>query len=78
MNVNIPVAARAGFFTDPDHRIRYRGADVASRVLFPGGRDQYHGTAGLGFVPFSGVQFDFATNISSEIREFSISTVFRF
>jgi len=29
-------------------------------------------------VPFPGVQFDFATNISSEIREFSISTVFRF
>src|SRR2546427_5407023 len=75
---SIPIAARAGFFTDPDHRIRYRGADVTSRVLFPGGRDQYHGTAGLGFVPFPGVQFDFATNISSEIREFSISTVFRF
>ena len=75
---NVPVAARAGFFTDPDHRIRYRGPDVAYRLLFPGGRDQYHGTAGLGFVPFPGVQFDFAANISSQIREFSISTVFRF
>ena len=74
----IPIAARAGFYTNPDHRIRYTGPDVGQRLFFPGGRDQYHGTAGLGFVPFPGVQFDAAANVSREIREFSLSTVFRF
>lgn len=74
----IPVAARAGFYTDPDHRIRYTGLDRGERLLFPGGRDQYHATGGLGIVPFPGVQFDFATNISREVHEFSISTVLRF
>lgn len=74
----IPIAARAGFYTNPDHRIRYTGLDRGERLLFPGGRDQYHGTGGLGIVPFPGVQFDFATNVSREILEFSVSTVLRF
>ena len=74
----IPIGVRAGFYTNPDHRIRYTGPDIGERLLFPGGRDQYHGTAGVGIVPFPGVQFDAAVNVSREIREFSVSTVFRF
>lgn len=80
---DIPLAARAGFYTNPDHKIRYTGpptnADaVGERLLYAGGKDRYHGTAGLGIVPFPGFQLDFAGNYSKDIREFSVSTVFRF
>jgi long-subunit fatty acid transport protein len=74
----IPIAARAGFYTNPDHRIRYTGPVITNRLFFPGGQDQYHATAGVGIVPLPGVQFDAAANVSREIREFSLSTVFRF
>ena len=80
---DIPMAARAGFYTNPDHKIRYTGtprnaSEAADKVLYQGGKDRYHGTAGLGIVPFPGFQLDFAANYSADIREFSVSTVFRF
>ena len=80
---DIPLAARAGFYTDPDHKIRYTGGphdgtEAADRVLYQGGKDRYHGTVGLGVVPFPGFQLDFAGNYSKDLREFSVSTVFRF
>ena len=80
---DIPFAARAGFYTDPDHKIRYTGGphdvtEAADRTLYRGGKDRYHGTVGLGVVPIPGFQLDFAGNYSKDIREFSVSTVFRF
>jgi len=80
---DIPLAARGGFYTNPDHKIRYTGgqhdaSEAAERLLYAGGKDRYHGTAGLGVVPFPGFQIDFAGNYSKDIREFSVSTVFRF
>ena len=80
---DIPLAARAGFYTNPDHKIRYTGgqhdaSEAAERLLYTGGRDRYHGTVGFGVVPFPGFQIDFAGNYSKDIREFSVSTVFRF
>jgi long-subunit fatty acid transport protein len=80
---DMPLAARAGFYTNPDHKIRYTGgqhdaSEAAERLLYVGGKDRYHGTAGLGIVPFAGFQIDFAANYSKDIREFSVSTVFRF
>jgi long-chain fatty acid transport protein len=80
---DIPLAARGGFYTNPDHKIRYTGgqhdaSEAAERLLYAGGKDRYHGTAGLGIVPFPGFQIDFAGNYSKDIREFSVSTVFRF
>jgi long-subunit fatty acid transport protein len=80
---DIPFAARAGFYTDPDHKIRYTGGarnsdEQNERALYQGGKQRYHGTAGLGVVPFPGFQLDFAGNYSKDVREFSISTVFRF
>jgi hypothetical protein len=80
---DIPLAARAGFYTNPDHKIRYTGSprnasEAADKVLYQGGKDRYHGTAGLGIVPVPGFQLDFAGNYSADIREFSVSTVFRF
>ena len=79
----IPFAARAGFFTNPDHKIKYKGAarnasEAAEGLLYAGGKDRYHGTAGLGVVPFPGFQLDFAGNYSKDVLEFSVSTVFRF
>jgi long-subunit fatty acid transport protein len=80
---DIPFAARAGFYTNPDHKIRYTGGphdftEAFDRALYQAGKDQYHGTAGLGVVPFPGFQLDFAGNYAKDVREFSISTVFRF
>jgi long-subunit fatty acid transport protein len=80
---DMPLAARAGFYTNPDHKIRYIGgsrntSELGERLLYAGGKDRYHGTAGLGIVPFPGFQLDFAGNYSKDIREFSVSTVFRF
>src|SRR5262249_13533923 len=69
----IPVAARPGFYTNPDHKIRYTGpanttSALAEQLLYAGGKDRYHGTAGLGIVPFPGFQLDFAANYSKDIR----------
>jgi long-subunit fatty acid transport protein len=80
---NIPLAARGGFYTNPDHKIRYSGPldnvdAVGERLLYNGGKDRYQGTAGLGVVPFPGFQLDFASNYSKDILEFSVSSVFRF
>jgi long-chain fatty acid transport protein len=74
----IPVAVRAGFFTDPDHKIRFTGAAVNQRALFPGGKDQVHVTGGVGIVPIPSLQIDFAVNQSDTVQEFVISTVYRF
>jgi len=80
---DIPFAARAGFYTNPDHKIRYTGgphdtSEAFDRALYQPGKDRYHGTAGLGVVPLPGFQLDFAGNYSKDVREFSVSTVFRF
>ncbi len=80
---DVPLAARAGFYTNPDHKIRYTGTprnvdEVGERLLYAGGKDRYHGTAGIGIVPSPGFQIDFAGNYSKDVREFSVSTVFRF
>jgi long-chain fatty acid transport protein len=76
----IPFAIRAGFFTDPDHKIRFTGptADVFERSVFQGGKDQTHFTVGFGLVPLHGFQIDFATNQSDTVKEYVISTVYRF
>lgn len=80
---DIPFALRIGFYTDPDHKIRYIGATdnlngKFNSIVFPGGKDRNHYTAGLGFVPTQGFQIDFATNQSDSVKEYVISTVYRF
>jgi long-chain fatty acid transport protein len=79
----VPFAVRGGFYTDPDHKIRYTGgphdaSEAAERALFQKGNNNYHGTAGFGIVPIPGLQIDFAGNYSKDVSEISISTVFRF
>jgi hypothetical protein len=80
---NIPLAARGGFYTNPDHKIKYEGPStnaeaVGERLIYAGGKDRYQGTAGLGIVPFPGFQLDFAGNYGKDLLEFSVSSVFRF
>ncbi len=80
---NIPIALRVGYFSDPDHKIRYTGPvttqnQAFEKVLFPGGRDVNHFTGGFGIVPFRGLQIDFATSQSPTVKEYAISTVYRF
>ena len=75
--------SRGGFYTDPDHKIRYTGgphdaSEAGERALFQKGNNNYHGTAGFGIVPIPGFQIDFARNYSRDVSEISISTVFRF
>jgi long-chain fatty acid transport protein len=74
----IPVAVRAGFFTDPDHKIRFTGTENLQRARFPGGKDYVHVTGGVGIVPIPSLQIDFAVNQSDPVKEFVISTVYRF
>jgi long-chain fatty acid transport protein len=80
---NIPLAARGGFYTNPDHKIKYEGplnnaSAVGERLIYAGGKDRYQGTAGLGIVPFPGFQLDFAGNYGKDLLEFSVSSVLRF
>ena len=79
-----PLARPGGFYTNPDHKIKYEGpptnAEAAGeRLIYAGGKDRYQGTAGLGIVPFPGFQLDFAGNYGKDLLEvFRIVRVFRF
>jgi long-subunit fatty acid transport protein len=75
---SIPLAIRGGIFRDPDHRIRFNGPDPDIRLLFPEGDDEIHITFGGGIVPKDNFQIDVAGNISENIKEFIISSVYRF
>ncbi len=41
-----PLALRAGYYFDPAHDIKYTGADSTSKVIYTGGEDVNHFTAG--------------------------------
>ena len=69
------------FFDCSFERVDASAADFTEafdRALYQAGKDRYHGTAGLGVVPFPGFQLDFAGNYSKDVKEVSVSTVFRF
>ena len=42
-----PLALRAGYYFDPAHDIKYNGVDSTSQVIYPGGEDVQHLTAGV-------------------------------
>jgi len=75
--LNKEVFARVGAWSDPDHRIRYEGEDLAFRALFRPGKDEIHYCAGFGL---SGEKFevDTAADLSNRVDTISLSTVFRF
>lgn len=43
-----PLAFRAGYYFDPAHDIEYTGVDSTSQVIYSGGEDVQHFTAGVG------------------------------
>jgi len=43
-----PLAFRAGYYFDPAHDIEYTGVDSTSQVIYSGGEDVQHFTAGAG------------------------------
>ena len=55
-----PLALRCGYYFDPAHDIRYRGADATSRVIYPGGRDVHHVSVGAGLRFAGALQLDAA------------------
>ncbi|MEA1997372.1 MAG: outer membrane protein transport protein [Gemmatimonadota bacterium] len=69
---------RAGLYTDPSHVVYTTVEDEALQRLFPRGKNEVHGTFGLGFVLENKIQLDAAVNFSNSISEFLLSAVFRF
>lgn len=45
-----PLALRAGYYFDPAHDIKYSGVDSTSQVIYTGGKDVQHLTAGVGIL----------------------------
>ena len=55
-----PLALRAGYYFDPAHDIAYRGADSTSQVIYPGGENVQHFSAGVGILFRETLQIDLA------------------
>lgn len=82
------VTLRAGVYDDPAHAIRFTGAAQpgvsssfvtnAYRNRFAGGEDQVHVTGGLGIVFNEHLQIDAATDIADNLKQVSVSAVYRF
>jgi long-chain fatty acid transport protein len=78
----IPFAIRAGWWREPAHALRAVGAmnhpeRVASRIIFPGGRDQNHYSVGVGLA-WPRISIDAAYDTSDTFKVGSISMVTRF
>lgn len=72
------LAVRAGYYRDPDHRIKFVGIDPGQSELFPGGKDENHITFGGGMVFGEKAQVDLAVDLSDSRGAFSTSFVYRF
>lgn len=81
---SLTLALRAGAFTDPDHRMRFRAgaATIAATLLdfrfnTVGDRTDVGGTVGLGIMIKNRFQLDLAGSFSRDANELVISTVVR-
>jgi long-subunit fatty acid transport protein len=85
------VVVRGGAFFDPEHNIRWVGETPADthnfeelrartfqRLIFTPGREDWHGTFGLGLLLQQNFQVDLAGNVSEDSDEFVASFVYRF
>ncbi len=61
-----PLAFRAGYFFDPAHDIRYSGSDSTSKLIYPGGRDVQHFSAGVGILFIDKLNFDLALDAADD------------
>jgi long-chain fatty acid transport protein len=70
---------RAGWWSDPDHQVRYVGTNPVDLTLWPRGHRENHYTAGAGWVLGEGdYQIDVAGDFSRRVKTVSLSTVGRF
>ena len=69
------IALRAGAWYEPDHLMRGNGADPVVDALVPGGDDEIHSAAGLGFA-FETFQLDVGIDLSQSSDTLSVSAVF--
>jgi long-subunit fatty acid transport protein len=72
------LALRGGVWLDPDHRIQYRGSDIANSILYTAGDDEVHVTAGAGIVINNAFQIDGGYDHSERVKTFSVSAIYRF
>jgi len=61
-----PMALRAGYYFDPAHDIKYNGTDSTSQLIYPGGEDVQHLSAGVGILFFEALQFDLALDAADD------------
>ena len=74
-----PLALRAGYYFDPAHDIRYRGADSTSQLIYSGGEDVQHLTAGVGILFKETLQFDLAFDAADDDSyRIAISLAYRY
>ncbi len=71
------IALRLGTWREPDHRLRYLGADPVDRATFRGGSDEIHFAAGLGFA-WKSLKLDLAADWSDVVSTGSFSLVYSF
>ena len=80
----LPLAARGGFWIDPDHVVRYTATaardetDALYLATLPGGDTEVHITGGLGVAPSSWFELNVAFDISGRTKYATLSTVVRF
>lgn len=55
-----PLSLRAGYYFDPAHDIEYTGTDSTSQVIYSGGEDVHHITAGVGVMFAQALKLDMA------------------
>lgn len=79
MIMHKPVKLRAGYYFDPAHDIKYRGDDSTSKLIYTGGEDVHHLTAGFGIPLADNMQFDMAVDLADdESYRVAISFAFRY
>jgi len=59
-----PLALRAGYYFDPAHDIEYTGVDSTSQVIYTGGEDLHHVTAGVGITFKKSLKLGMAVDVA--------------
>jgi len=72
------LALRVGWWSDPDHKVRYTGAQIDEQILFQSGKTENHYCGGVGFSAGQHFQFDLGIDSSSLVTTGAASAVFRF
>ncbi len=71
------IALRLGTWLEPDHLLRYRGADPIDRATFRGGDDEVHYALGLGLA-FKSLKLDLAFDDSDLATTSSFTLIYSF